>query len=348
MIVTTHIPLRNWTEIGPAARQAEADGFDAISFPEIRHDPFAAAALATVATERIRLVTSVAIAFPRSPMVVAHSAWDLARNSGGRFTLGLGSQVRAHNERRFSVPWSSPAARMGEYVEALRAIFRTWQSREKLNYQGKHYQFTLMTPEFSPGPQDVPAPPISIAAVGPLMLRTAARTSDGARLHGFATRRYLEEVVRPVIAAELARAGKTWEHFEVSGGGFIVTGPDERSVAAAAEGIRYRIAFYGSTPQYRVVFEQHGIGELGDKLNAMSRKGEWNDMAREISDDVLDLFVARATYDNLPRALEARFGGVVDSVSFEFLPDDPPELRRRVVASVKEVPHRFQGFVRAG
>lgn len=348
MIVTTHIPLREWKEIGPAARQAEADGFDAIAIPEIRHDPFMAAALAAVATERIGLVTSVAIAFPRSPMVVAQAAWDLARNSGGRFTLGLGSQVRAHNERRFSVPWIAPAARMGEYVEALRAIYRAWQTRQKLNYQGKHYQFTLMTPEFSPGPQDVPAPPISIAAVGPLMLRTAARTADGVRLHGFATRRYLEEVVRPGLAEALGRAAKSFEHFEVSGGGFVVTGPDEARVAAAAESIRYRIAFYGSTPQYRVVFEQHGLGELGDKLNAMSRKGEWNQMAKEISDDVLDLFVARATYDKLPHAIEARFGGVVDSVSFEFLPDDPPELRRRVVAAVKEVPHRFQGFVPAG
>ncbi len=343
MLVSTHLPLRDWKQIGPAARAAEAAGFDAIQFPEIRHDPFMPAALATVATERIQLVTSVAIAFPRSPMIVAGEAWDLARNSSGRFTLGLGSQVRAHNERRFSVPWIAPAARMGEYVEAVRAIFHAWQTGEKLSYQGKHYQFSLMTPEFSPGPQDVPAPPISIAAVGPVMLRTAARLCDGVRLHGFATRRYLEDVVRPMLTEELDRAGKSWEGFEVSGGGFVVTGPDEAAVARAAEGIRYRVAFYGSTPAYRSVFELHGIGELGDRLNQMSRRGEWSEMARQIDDDVLDLFVARATYDRLPEAVEKRFGGVVDSVSFEFLPDDPPELRRDVVAAVRRIPHRFKG-----
>ncbi len=347
MRVSTHLPLRDWREVGPAAARAEADGFDAIQFPEIKHDPFVPAALAALATERVELVTSVAIAFPRSPMVVANQAWDLARNSSGRFTLGLGSQVRAHNERRFSVPWIAPAARMGEYVEALRAIFDAWQTGGKLNYQGKHYQFTLMTPEFSPGAQTVPPPPISIAAVGPVMLRTAARLCDGVRLHGFATRRYLEKVVRPLLSETLAGSGKAWEGFEVSGGGFIATGRDAAAVARAAEGIRYRVAFYGSTPQYRGVWEQHGIGELGDRLNAMSRKGEWTEMTKQIDDDVLDLFVARATYDRLPEAVEQRFGGVVDSVSFEFAADDAPELRREVVDAVKRIPHRFTGFARS-
>ncbi len=344
MIVTTHVPLRDWDDLIAAARQAEADGFDGISIPELRSDPFIAAAMAAGATERVNIVTSVAVAFPRSPMTVAESAWDIAHNSKGRFTLGLGSQVRAHNERRFSVPWVAPAARMGEYVESLQAIFRTWQSGEKLNYQGKHYQFSLMTPEFSPEKLDVPPPPISIAAVGPLMVKTAARTCDGARLHGFATREYLEAVVRPMLAETLTARGLSWENFEISGGGFIATGPNAEAVAKAAEGIRYRVAFYGSTPQYRGVFEQHGVGELGDKLNAMSRKGQWSEMAKEVNDDVLDLFVARATYDRLPEAIETRFGGVVDSVSFEFQPTDPPELRREVVQAVQRIPHRFTGF----
>jgi probable F420-dependent oxidoreductase len=347
MIVTTHIPMRDWKDLAAGARQAEADGFDGISIPEIKYDPFIAAAIAASATERVNIVTSVAVAFPRSPMMVAESAWDIARNSGGRFTLGLGSQVRAHNERRFSVPWVAPAARMGEYAEALRAIFRCWQTGEKLNYQGKHYQFSLMTPEFSPGPQDVPAPPISIAAVGPLMVKTSAKYCDGARLHGFATREYLEAVIRPMLAETLTANGKAWENFEIAGGGFIATGRDAAAVAKAAEDVRYRVAFYGSTPQYRVVFERHGIGELGDKLNAMSRKGEWNEMAKQVNDDVLDLFVARAPYDRLPEAIEKRFGGVVDSVSFEFLPTDPPELRREVVQAIQRIPHRFKGFATA-
>src|ERR1700733_2736377 len=262
--VSIGLPVADWRECAAAARQAEEDGADAVAASELKHEPFAPLAFAALATERVALVPSVAIAFPRSPMVIANQAWDLNRNSRGSFVVGLGSQIKAHKERRFSVPWIPPAARMGEYVEALRAIFRCWETGEKLNYQGKYYNFSLMTPEFSPGPQGLPLPPIAMAAVGPLMLKTAARVADRVRLHSFATRKYVDEVVRPLLAAELDAAGKSFDHFEITGGGFIATGPDEKTVREAAEKVRYRVAFYGSTPAYRGVFDLHGVGDVGD------------------------------------------------------------------------------------
>jgi probable F420-dependent oxidoreductase len=344
MRVSMGLPVRDWSACAKAARQAEEDGVDVITSNELRHDPFTPLAFAALATERVTLVPSVAIAFPRSPMVVANHAWDLQRHSKGRFVVGLGSQVRAHNERRFSVPWIAPAARLGEYVEALRAIFRCWEFGEKLNYQGKYYQFSLMTPEFSPGPQKLPLPPIAMAAVGPLMLKTAARVADSVRLHSFATKQYVNEVVRPLLATELAAHGKSSARFEVTGGGFIATGPDEKTVRQAAEKVRYRVAFYGSTPAYRGVFDLHGIGDLGVKLNAMSRQGQWNEMAREVSDDVLDLFVAQAPYEGLAEAVEKRFGGIVDSVGVDFVDGTPASVRRETIAALKKIPSAFAGF----
>lgn len=346
MRVSMSLPDNDWAACGPAARQAEEDGFDSVSSHELKHDPFAPLAFAALATERVQLVTSVAIAFPRSPMIVANQAWDLHKHSKGRFVIGLGSQVKAHNERRFSVPWIAPAARMGEYVEALQAIFRCWEFGEKLNYRGKHYNFTLMTPEFSPPAQHLPLPPVAIAAVGPLMLKTAARVADSARLHSFATRAYLEQVVRPQLAEELAAHDKSFEQFEISGGGFIATGPDEATVRQEAEKARYRVAFYGSTPAYRGVFDLHGVGDLGVRLNAMSREGKWGEMAAQVPDDVLDLFVARATYEGLPEAIHRRYGGIVDTVSLGFAPGTPASVRRGTVEAIRRIPSNFQGFRR--
>ena len=338
------LPVHDWSACAKAAKQAEDDGVDVITSNELKHDPFTPLAFAALATERVTLVPSVAIAFPRSPMIVANQAWDINRHSKGRFVVGLGSQVKGHNERRFSVPWVSPAARLGEYVESLRAIFRCWEYGEKLSYQGKHYQFSLMTPEFSPGPQNVRVPPIAMAAVGPLMLKTAARVADSVRLHSFATKDYVEKVVRPLLAEELAKRGKSFENFEMTGGGFIATGPDEAAVKAAAEKVRYRVAFYGSTPAYRGVFDQHGVGDLGIKLNTMSRNGEWADMARQVPDDVLDLFVARAPYEGLAEAIEKRYGGIVDSVSVDFVEGTPASVRRGTIEALKKIPATFTGF----
>lgn len=344
MRVSTVLPVENWPACGPAAAAAEADGFDVVQSNELRHDPFAPLAFAALATDRVELATSVAIAFPRSPMIVANQGWDLARHSRGRFVLGIGSQVKAHNERRFSVPWVAPAARMGEYVRAVRAIWRTWETGTKLDFQGKYYNFTLMTPEFSPGPQGLPMPPVAMAAVGPVMLRTAAGTADSVRLHSFATRRYLEEVVRPTLNAELTAGGRSFAQFEVTGGGFIATGPNDAAVREAAEKIRYRVAFYGSTPAYRGVLELHGLGDLGERLSQKARERKWDEMAALVSDEVLHLFMACAAYEGIAEAIAERFGGVVDTVTLDFLSGDDAATRRRVVEAVQRIPHRFDGF----
>jgi probable F420-dependent oxidoreductase len=226
----------------------------------------------------------------------------------------------------------------------MRAIWRTWETGAKLDYQGKHYTFTLMTPEFSPKPLGLGMIPVMIAAVGPHMLKEAARHCDGARLHGFNTRQYLEQVVNPGLEQELAAGGRGFDHFEVTGGGFVATGPDAAAVQAAAEKIRYRVAFYGSTPQYRGVLDIHGLTDLGVRLNAATRRGAWSELAGMIDDDVLDLFVARATYDKLPEAVARRFGGVTDTVTIDFLPGDDARTRRKVIDGIKQIPSRFKGY----
>jgi probable F420-dependent oxidoreductase len=344
MRISTVIPGGDWHAAMAAAEAAEDAGFDQLQANELKHDPFATLIPATLRTERIGLATSVAIAFPRSPMIVAGLGWDLQRNSGGRFVLGLGSQVKGHNERRFSVPWTPPAPRMGEYVEALRAIWRCWEKGTKLDYTGQHYTFTLMTPEFAQEPNGLPMVPITIAAVGPAMQRLAGRVCDGVRLHSFCTRGYIEKVVMPEIEAGFAASGRERSTFEISGGGFVATGPDKAAVKAAAEHVRYRVAFYGSTPAYRPVLALHGFEDLGVRLSGMARNGEWDRMAAVVPDDVLELFAAIGTYEELPERIAARFGGVVDSVSIEAAPGTDPVVLRRLVEAARAIPSPFQGF----
>jgi probable F420-dependent oxidoreductase len=344
MRVGTVLPLEDWRRCGPAAMAAEAAGFDLVQTNEIRHDPFTPLALAGLATTRVSLATSVAIALPRSPMIVANHTWDLQRHTQGRFVLGLGTQVKAHNERRFSVPWVAPAARMAEYVEALRAIWRCWETGGKLEYEGEHYRFSLMNKEFSPGPNHLPCPPVTLAAVGPLMLRNAARLYDGVRLHSFATRAYLERQVEPVLQAQLAASRRPREAFEVSGGGFVATGPDADSVREAVEQVRYRVAWYASTPAYRTVLEPHGLVELGVKLSEMARRSAFGEMAALIPDEVLHLFAAIGTYDDIAARIEERFGGLVDTVSIPFPVETDPVAIREVVRAVQRIPSRFEGF----
>ena len=338
------LPVADWRQCGPAAAAAEAAGFDSVQANEIAHEPFTPLAFAALATQRVQLITSVAIAFPRSPMIVANHTWDLAKHSGGRFVLGLGTQVRAHNERRFSTPWLAPAERMGEYIESLRAIFRCWETGEKLAYEGKHYRFSLMNKEFSPGANHMPLPPITIAAVGPLMLRNAARLCDGVRLHGFATRAYIEQQVQPVLDKHLAEVGRARANYEVSGGGFIATGGTPEEVHEAAEKIRYRVAWYASTPAYRTVLEPHGLVPLGVQLSELARKGEFEGIAKLIPDEVLNLFAAIGNYDQIGERIAARFGGLVDTVTIPFPAGAPAGAMAQVVRDVQSIPSHFTGF----
>ena len=314
---------------------------------ENKHDPFLALAVAGTATERIELHTGVAIAFARTPMAVANVGWDLAGSTAGRFVIGLGSQVRAHNERRFSVPWTPPAPRMREYVQVLRAIWRCWKTGEKPGFEGQHYRFTLMTPNFAPEPITAPPPAVMIAAVGPAMLRVAAEECDGVKLHGFCTRMYIENAVMPPLAEGLAKAGRRRENYEISGGGFLATGPDDATVARTFEWVRERVAFYGSTQAYWPVLALHGLEDLGRKLNAMTRQGKWNEMAKEVPDDVVHLFAAVGRYDQIVDAIAERFGGLTDALNARANATQPGPLPRDLIEDIRRIPHAFQRFRRA-
>jgi probable F420-dependent oxidoreductase len=344
MRILTTLPQDDLNAVPAVARAAEAAGYDGLVTMENRNEPFLPLGVAAVNTTRLGLHTAIAIAFSRSPMAVASVSWDLQAASRGRFVLGLGSQVRAHNEKRFSVPWSAPAPRMREYVEALRAIWRCWEKGEKLDFRGRHYTFTLMTPNFTPTSTHQPMVPVTIAAVGPAMLRVAGEVCDGVRLHGFCTRRYLDEVVMRQLSTGLAKNGRPREQFEISGGGFIATGPDDESVARMVEWVRYRVAFYASTPAYFPVLEVHGLQELGAKLNVMSKAGQWDRMAAEIPDDVVRLFGAVGTHRDIAREIERRFGGVSDTIvpsgGYGMRQDVPPDL----VQDIQRIPSAFKGY----
>jgi probable F420-dependent oxidoreductase len=344
MRIETSLPLGNWRGVADAAHAAEAAGFDGVLSYEINHDPFAPLVLAATVTERLRLGTAIAVCFPRSPMVMANIARDLHAETSGRFTLGLGTQVKGHNERRFSMPWTPPLPRLREYVEAMRAIWHAWETGEKLAYEGRHYQFTLMTPEFSPPPTGLGPVPVTIAAVKPAMIGLAGRLCDGIRLHGFATRRYLEEVAMPALEEGLRSAARDRTTFEVWGGGFIATGKDDEAVAMSLERIRYRVAFYGSTRSYHGVLETHGAEDLGLKLHEMSKAGKWAQMAAEIPDDLLHEFAAVATWKDLPAAVAKRFGGITDSITLDLPADMPRDAKERLLSELREIPSAFRDF----
>jgi probable F420-dependent oxidoreductase len=344
MRVFTMLPMRHWREVGPFAAAVEGAGFDALMTAELNHDVFAPLALAALATQRIELTPSIAVAFPRSPTIMASQAWDLQANSNGRFVLGLGSQVRGHNERRFGIPWSPPAPRLRDYVRALRAVWRCWETGEKLDYRGEHYKLTLMTPDFSPEPTGLPMVPVTIAAVGDAMLRVAGEACDGVRLHPLCSRRYVEEVALPRLADGMGRSGRSRVNFDVFGGGFVVTGPDQKTVAEGMEWVRKRVAFYGSTRSYLPILALHGLNELGQKLHAMSLEGRWNEMAAEVPDEVVRIFAACGTYDEITRAIDERFGGLADSIEINFPAGTPAGLQRELLADIRRIPHAFAGF----
>jgi probable F420-dependent oxidoreductase len=344
MRVFTTLPMRHWHDAGPAAMAAEAAGFDAVMTAELGHDPFTPLAFAAAATTRVELTISIAVAFPRSPTVLASQAWDLQANSGGRFVLGLGSQVKGHIERRFGVPWTPPAPRLRDYVRALRAVWRCWETRGKLDYQGDHYQLVLMTPDFSPEPTGLPMVPVTIAAVGEAMLRVAGEVGDGVRLHPLCSRRYLDEVCLPCLAKGMERSGRSRPHFDIHGGGFVATGPNEAAVATAIERVRGRVALYASTRSYRPILALHGLEELNLKLHALTVAGRWDEMPTLVSDDVVRIFAACGPYDTIARLVEQRWGGVADSIDLAFPSDAPAGLQREILADIHRIPHAFVGF----
>lgn len=311
--------------IAAAARSIEALGFDGATTPEAGQDPFLPLMVAAEHTQRISLGTNVAIAFPRSPLVVAQTAWDLQRFSGGRFRLGLGTQVKGHNERRYSTPWTAPPGpRLREYILCLKALFATFQDGKHPSYfEGKHYQFTLMPPFFNPGPIPYPAPPIDIAVVNTYMARLAGELCDGIRLHPIATFQYTRDVVLPAIEKGTRKAGRQRTAVDVIGAPFLAIGATAAEIRTAMDGLKQRIAFYASTRSYHAVLQHHGWGDVGLQLHKLSVEGKWQEMAGLITDAMLQEFAIIGTYDELAPQLKARCSGIFSTLLLDF----PPGLR---------------------
>ncbi|GGJ40885.1 TIGR03617 family F420-dependent LLM class oxidoreductase [Streptomyces brasiliensis] len=332
--VDTALPIKGGADPAAAARMAEEAGYDAVWASELDRDPFLQLAVATTATERIGLGTGIAVAFARSPMNVASMAHDLQRLSGGRFMLGLGTQVRAHITRRFSMPWSEPAARMREYVQALRAIWSAWETGERLAFEGRFYSHTLMTPMFTPAPHGHGTPPVVVAAVGDLMTEVAGEVGDGILFHSFLTERYLRE--HTLTALERGRRLSRRPDFQRVGGPFVATGSTPEQISGAAEATRNQIAFYASTPSYRPVLEAHGWGELGVRLHALSRAGDWKAMTAAVDDEVLYEFAAVGTPEEAADTLATRYGDVFDRFTLVTPYDLDENARARVAARLRE------------
>jgi probable F420-dependent oxidoreductase len=319
-----------------SARLAERVGYDGLWSAEVNHDPFLPLALAAEHTERIKLGTGIAVAFARNPMTLAMVANDLQTLSRGRFMLGLGSQIKPHIEKRFSMPWSHPAPRMRELILAIRAIWQSWSDGSRLAFRGEYYRHTLMTPMFDPGPNPYGAPRIFLAAVGQKMTKVAGEVADGMLAHGFSTERYLREVTLPALERGLEASGRVRTDVEISYPGMVVTGADEAGVVAATKAVKTQLAFYGSTPAYRPVLELHGWGDLQTDLNTLSKRGAWDEMAGLIDDEIVNTFAVVGPIGDLAGMVRERFEGVVDRFNFYAPYAMEPERWAEVLAGFKE------------
>lgn len=325
MKVDAEVAVQSPSEAPELARKAESLGFDCFWCNETKHDPFVQLALAAVNTRQVALGTSIALAFTRSPMSLAYTAWDLQGLSHGRMILGLGSQVKGHIERRFGMKWESPAPKMKEVVLALRSIWKSWQDGEKLDFEGKFVKLDLMTPFFSPGPIERPEIPIYVAAVNPGMCRVAGAVADGIHVHPLHTVRYLREVVIPSVNQGRAGSGTKRDSFSVAASVFAAPGETESRRKETREAIRGQVAFYASTRSYRRVMDLHGWGDVCERLHALSSAGEWQKMASEVPDQMLDEFIVEGSWEEMGGALRKRYSGLVDRVRLYVPFDGRPE-----------------------
>jgi probable F420-dependent oxidoreductase len=326
---------KDLTRVTDHAVEAEAARYDGLWVGETRHDPFLLSLLAVEATSQITVGTSIAIAFARTPMTLANLGYDLARYSRGRFVLGLGSQVKAHIERRFSMPWSHPAPRMRELVLGIRAIWDTWQNGVPLDFRGDFYTHTLMTPFFSPEAHEWGPPPVYLAAVGELMTEVAAEVADGIFFHPFTTPRYVREVTVPALARGRSKIGKTLEGFHIAGPAFAVVGRTEEELARAVKGTKDQIAFYASTPAYRGVLDLHGWGDLQPELTRLTKAGRWPEIGGLISDEMLHEFAVVGTPSEVGKALRERYAGIATRITFYATYEIDPRLWLEVLDAVR-------------
>ncbi|MGH3677696.1 MAG: LLM class F420-dependent oxidoreductase [Mycobacterium sp.] len=330
--------------VAKSARTLERRGYDCCWTAEINHDPFLPLVLAAEHTTTIELGTSIAVAFARNPMTVANVGWDLQEYSQGRFILGLGSQIKPHIEKRFSMPWSRPVPRMREFVLALREIWSCWRAGTKLRFEGDFYTHKIMTPMFTPDPQPYAFPKVFVAAVGDAMTEMCGEVADGMLAHAFTTKRYFEEVTTPALLRGMDRSGRKRSEFQLSAPIFVVTGDNEDQLAASAAGTRKQIAFYGSTPAYRKVLDLHGWGELHDELHRLSLQGEWDAMGNLIDDEVLDAFAVVAPLDEVASKIRDRCAGLIDRVLVGF----PSSVSEDTVSAVLQELRRPNASVRSG
>lgn len=328
------IPLK---DIGPEAARLERLGFECLWTFEAKHDPFLPLAFAAAATEKLEVGTNIAVAFARSPYATAQVAWDLQDASAGRLRLGLGTQVRAHVERRLSMPFDRPAARITDYIRCLRAIWTTFQTDARPDYQGEFYQFRLINPFFNPGPVAKPDIPIYLAGLNPRMARAAGEVADGFHVHPMHSRSYLTEVVKPAIAEGAAREGRSADDVELYAPVFAVWGETEAERAKAEATVREQIAFYGSTPNYRRLFEHHGCGDEARQLSQLMRNGDFAAMPKLVPDHLMAELAVHGAFSELPAKLRARADGLLDRCSFYFPigADDPDDMWADFVAGCK-------------
>jgi probable F420-dependent oxidoreductase len=323
-----------------AARAAEADGYDGWFAVETQIDPFLACIVAAERTERLEIGTGIAVAFARNPMTVALQANDVQSLSGGRFILGLGSQIKPHITRRYSMEWSKPAARMREFVLAVRAIWECWETGSKLDFQGDFYTHTLMAPFFNPGPNPHGNPKIMLAAVGPLMTEAAGEVADGLLVHGFSTERYLREATLPALERGFERSGRSREGFEITAPAFVVARDTEEGIAEGVQFVKQQIAFYGSTPAYRPVLDLHGWGELQDELKAMTKRGEWDRLADLIDDELVKTFAVVGTPEEAIAEIKRRYGDIATRITLPLPPDRDAERRQALFDALRADPAR--------
>jgi len=328
----------NLNNAGTSARSLEEAGYSGGWTAETTHDPFFPLLLAAEHTTNLELGTSIAVAFARNPMTLANIGWDLQSFSRGRFILGLGSQIKPHITKRFSMEWSHPAARMREMVLAIRSIWDTWLTGTPLQFRGEFYRHTLMTPFFTPDRSDNNewgAPRIFLAAVGELMTEVAGEVCDGFICHGFTTERYLREITIPALQRGRAKAGKSLDGFEIVGPSFVVTGASSSEINLAATSTKQQIAFYGSTPSYRGVLELHGWDDIHAQLNALSKQGKWESMGELVTDEMLNTFAVVGEPEQIAPELHKRYGDVIARMSFYAPYKSDPQRWHKVLADMK-------------
>ncbi len=302
---------------GAAAVQAEADRYDGWWAFETQIDPFLACAIAAERTETVDIGTSIVVAFARNPMTVALQANDVQALSGGRFTLGLGSQIKPHITRRYSMPWSKPAARMREFILAIRAIWKAWETDGQLDFEGDFYTHTLMAPFFNPGPNEHGNPKVMLAGVGPLMTEAAGEVADGLLVHGFSTERYLREATLPALERGWEKAGRSRDGFEITAPSMVVAADTEEELTAGVDFVKKQIAFYGSTPAYRPVLDLHGWGDLQEELRAMTKRGEWDRMSELIDDELVQTFAVVGTPEAAIAEVKRRYGDIATRITLQ-------------------------------